>query len=273
MGADGGNPRTKVLQKFAKVLEDYGAEAMKSYSETHGEFLAPWDFRILFMNTDSEARWYGESSWVDLELAKRAVQTKSRLNPFRYIDGSSHKSYQYPKRIDENVFSITTKSCPTARGYYPKMPNLFRTTLGNGTTSISEAKYGKQSKLRESYYELDETIHSTLVGPMSFGQLNSLPKSRKLIKYIEEFGVDVTKFFGLPSRIVNPGITNNIASDRCNTMRASTAPSEVGADTWIPVTSANQQYSDPAADRGYISHATALDRVLLELEGLNIATT
>ena len=100
---------------------------MKSFGEGHGQFMAPWEFRAVFMDSKSNARWHAGASWFDLELAKRAIKTKSGASPFKYLDGAQHvASYQYASRIEEDIYCKNEPepaSCRTARAYDKEAPN------------------------------------------------------------------------------------------------------------------------------------------------------
>ncbi|KAL7578696.1 hypothetical protein ACA910_009834 [Epithemia clementina (nom. ined.)] len=170
---------THVLDEFARLLSRHGAQAMKAYSEAHGQFLAPWDFRIAFKNaSDSLARWHAPPAWVDVELARRAVPTRSGRSVFRYMDGAMQQCYQYPTRLEEKGFCTRTRSdsIHCQRRYSAVTPPV-----------------------------LPNEVDSILIMPLVFQQMESMKGlSEKLERWyntINEHGVP-TDMFGLQAQVV-----------------------------------------------------------------------
>eukprot|EP00522_Entomoneis_paludosa_P017200 CAMPEP_0172443210 /NCGR_PEP_ID=MMETSP1065-20121228/3509_1 /TAXON_ID=265537 /ORGANISM="Amphiprora paludosa, Strain CCMP125" /LENGTH=722 /DNA_ID=CAMNT_0013193367 /DNA_START=61 /DNA_END=2229 /DNA_ORIENTATION=+ len=97
------DPVFKMLQEFVQNLRSHGALSMKSYGEAHGELMTPWDFQAFFMGDEARANWLDDPAEIDFKLSQRAVETKSGNSPFKYIDGATMTSWQYPSQAQEDI--------------------------------------------------------------------------------------------------------------------------------------------------------------------------
>jgi hypothetical protein len=112
------NAEVAATSKMRQLFLEVGFVHSLQYSELHCGFLAPWAFLISFLDTtETKTRWYSNAATIDLELSKRAVSTISGDFPFKYFDGATMATYQYPSRPDQNVYCRSfpnSTGCPTA---------------------------------------------------------------------------------------------------------------------------------------------------------------
>jgi hypothetical protein len=71
-------------------------------------------------------RWYANQAKADLEIHRRVHDNINNdgvtSHPFRYFDGATMKTYQFPDRITENKYCLTQpqpKECIFGHGYDP----------------------------------------------------------------------------------------------------------------------------------------------------------
>lgn len=88
----------KALEANAEV------EAMLVYEEPHCGFLEPHAFLIVCKNAECRSRWYARSDQVDYEIYDRIVRTHSKKRALTFFDGTTQRSYQWPKKGWETVY-------------------------------------------------------------------------------------------------------------------------------------------------------------------------
>lgn len=255
-------PVSTVLDNFINLLHKNGAVSVKTYSEGHCQFLAPWEFIIFFMSPESKARWYGEASWIDLELSKRAVATKSGSSPFRYFDGASHQTYQYHSRLQEDVFCLREPKpdrCLIPRGYDQEVPNVSAKDIETAS-SVASSRAKVVSFRRDvphgSYLALDDGDRSIVVLPFAFKQVEEGARASSLLSPLQLFfgGHKSTRdFYGLQSFFVESGMLS-LANYGCNhsiNIGSVLEVSDVTANQTRLHLSDNDYIFDPIADRTF----------------------
>ncbi|KAL7562643.1 hypothetical protein ACA910_015384 [Epithemia clementina (nom. ined.)] len=117
------NPTGVLISRFEAILKLGGIVGIKSYSESHGEFLGPWEFRLAFKSHATITKFFSEPAAIDLAIAQRAIDTKSGQHIFRYFDGPTMASIQFPSGIDEEYFcdyqAVRPLSCQFMTGLDP----------------------------------------------------------------------------------------------------------------------------------------------------------
>jgi hypothetical protein len=144
------------VMRMVQLFEEVGFQYSTIYIEEHCGFHAPWSFFVFFRDEkNTKARWYTSPANVDLELSQRAVSTVSGEFPFKYFDGATMMTYQYPTKAEQNVYCRTfpqAAGCRTAkyldaqdRSYLTK-PLLPTTTRRvSNETSCSPAAFRRES--------------------------------------------------------------------------------------------------------------------------------
>ena len=79
-------------------------EAMLVYEEANCGFLEPRAFLVACRSVKCRSRWYARSDQIDFEIYERIVTTKNNRNALSFYDGTTHRSYQYPKKGWETVY-------------------------------------------------------------------------------------------------------------------------------------------------------------------------
>jgi spermidine synthase len=92
----------EILFKMLEAHKD--VEAMLVYEDAHCGFLEPHSFLIVCKNASCRSRWYARSDQVDYEIYDRIVRTHSKARALTYYDGTTQRSYQWPKKGWETVY-------------------------------------------------------------------------------------------------------------------------------------------------------------------------
>jgi hypothetical protein len=202
------NAEVGATEKMQQLFQEVGFEYSLDYAEQHCGFLAPWAYLISFLDKEkSLERWYANSATIDLELSKRAVSTVSGDFAFKYFDGATMATYQYPPRADQNVHCRSypnSPGCHTAE--YPTLQPLPRLQssempLLNGTC------YSANS--------FQESVHSISITPSTAKLITSLSPDtvvssiwESIEASIERFGFG-HNFFGTTGYIINPSLVKS----------------------------------------------------------------
>jgi len=89
---------------FNKLEANPSVEAMFVYEEPHSGFLEPHSFLIACKSVDCRSRWYARSDQVDYQIYERIVRTHSKKRALTFYDGTTQRSYQWPKKGWETVY-------------------------------------------------------------------------------------------------------------------------------------------------------------------------
>ena len=102
------------LDEFSRLLQTYGMQRMKTYTESHGQLMGPWEFRIFFKGASVPRSWCQDedpttAATMALQIAQRTTMTNPATSGItsllRYFDGPTFlSSYQYPNRIHQHRF-------------------------------------------------------------------------------------------------------------------------------------------------------------------------
>ena len=114
-GAYTSTDKTPYLTTFGTILQQHGEMvAMNTYSESHGQFMGPWEFRILHKMADTARQYYASPARIDWTLARNAQSSpsahlstdtsSSSSSLFQYFDGATWAAAQYPSTVDATVF-------------------------------------------------------------------------------------------------------------------------------------------------------------------------
>lgn len=79
-------------------------EAMFVYEEPHCGFMEPHAFLLACKSANCRSRWYARSDQVDYQIYERIVRTHSRKRALTFFDGTTQRSYQWPKKGWETVY-------------------------------------------------------------------------------------------------------------------------------------------------------------------------
>jgi hypothetical protein len=157
---------------FIEQLKQEGFVAIEEYSEAHGGFMEVWKFIIAFREIESFARWHHNHAMIDLELYDRAMDTIDGVeSPFRYFDSATMMTYQYPSRVNAEVFCRSTPVpplCDKGHGLDPTRSNAHISTLEVRQSAIPSAGrgvYAKEDIPKGSYVAADSGCKSVLVMP------------------------------------------------------------------------------------------------------------
>lgn len=89
---------------FRNFESNPDVEAMMVYEDAHCGFLEPHSFLVVCKSKTCRSRWYARSDQVDYQIYDRIVRTKSKKRALNYFDGTTQRSYQWPKKGWETVY-------------------------------------------------------------------------------------------------------------------------------------------------------------------------
>lgn len=164
----------KIAKMFIQKLKQHGFQRIESYTEAHGDFLAPWGYMIAFKCADcSFSRWHSNQAMIDLEIQRRSVATVDGYadSLFRYFDGATMMGYQYPSRVSEELFcrdQPTPKGCDRGHGLNPERqhaPMHILDACPKPTPNASHVVCSTQEIRKDTYLALDAISYKILAMP------------------------------------------------------------------------------------------------------------
>lgn len=272
------------IMRFEELLEDEGFERIKHYSEAHANFLAPWAFMSIWKDISTSERWYGSQAQVDLAIRTRIYPTTDGSEPLRFFDGATMMSYQYPSRIDEEVFCRRVPKpsmCAEGHGINPDRKNAPISTFEVRPSKIPNAGRGiffKESVPANTYIAVEESVHDIVVFPnqkrllQKMGQVSGLSLLKPFEFYLFGYGFS-SDFFGDASYSVDVSILT-FMNHGCNgtfVMGEKMSVTEMTADPKTPPEDFEDSpfesaFSDPFVDRNIYLYMNGADRTLRDVE-------
>jgi hypothetical protein len=89
---------------FNRLEANPDVKAMFVYEEPHAGFLEPHAFLIACRSEGCRSRWYARSDQVDYQIYDRIVRSQSKARSLTLYDGTTQRSYQWPKKGWETVY-------------------------------------------------------------------------------------------------------------------------------------------------------------------------
>jgi hypothetical protein len=207
------NPLTRPLLTMQQLLHGVGFETIKSYSEAHGNFLAPWSYLVVLCNSHDQIAWYANQAQVDLRLASRAVPTVSGDFPFYFFDGSTMQEYQYASRLMQDMFCKTEpipKHCHDGQDF--------------DAERAAEEGVQPSSMLIATDDSLDIMTRVANSSSNLTGSVRDLWKSFEPFSYDNHDGLSTGSFYGQHAFLVDARrITRIVPNHNCDDKKASSA--------------------------------------------------
>ena len=89
---------------FRTLESNPDVATMLVYEEPHCGFLEPHAFLVACRSVSCRGRWYARSDQVDYQIYERIVRTHSKERALTFFDGTTQRSYQWPKKGWETVY-------------------------------------------------------------------------------------------------------------------------------------------------------------------------
>ncbi|KAL7562640.1 hypothetical protein ACA910_015381 [Epithemia clementina (nom. ined.)] len=186
--------KAPVLARFEEILQQHGMLSMKTYSEAHGQFHGPWEFRLVHKDYETMTSFFREPAKVDLSLAKHAVLNKHGKFPFQYFDGATWAGLQYPSRVSDDFFCDThprrTSLCLVHEGYDPDRANIPGSALEIKPSLIPNGGQGlffKEDFKEDSYLAIEQSSWNMQVMPDIFYMIDEEMLQSKARSLFEHF--------------------------------------------------------------------------------------
>jgi hypothetical protein len=158
--------------KLIQTLVSLGFASIQVYLESHGGFERPWQFVVALKAFDSRAEWFANSALVDIKIQQRGGRANKGASSFRYFDGATMQSYQYPSKGNEVVFCRVypdAEDCVNGHGFDPERLNVPLTALEVKPSSLGEKAgrgvFAKVDIPRDSYVGLEKLIPAIYMSP------------------------------------------------------------------------------------------------------------
>lgn len=234
----------KFEQKFMNHLRNNGFKAAKEYSEAHGGFHGVWHYMIFFKERKTLSNWYANEAEINLKIRRRSLEVTNGLEtPFRYFDGATMMGYQFPSRINEEVFCRDMPQpafCEEQHGFDPSKGNAPISAFEVKQSLTREGEQGlftRQQLLEGDYIAIEEKVN-VILSPTFTTAIIRLLNSRvdndylkSLNAYLSEYGHE-HDFYGKYSVSVESNLMNFL-NHCCNDMTnsgVSTSKSDVSSD-------------------------------------------
>jgi hypothetical protein len=159
---------------FIEGLAEAGFESILEYTESHGRVLAPWTFVVAIKDADTRARWFRSEAHVQLDLHRRSRRLKGNDKelPFRFFDGATFMTYQFPNRIAEETWCRSNPGkCENGHGFDPSIPDhnessyrVARSSVANGGRGV----FALEDIPKGSYMDNEECVNGMFVPPNTF---------------------------------------------------------------------------------------------------------
>lgn len=217
-----GAHRTSRRSEFAFMehLKQQGFERIDEYAEAHGDLRGVQNYKIAFKSVRTFERWHLNQANVDLEIHGRSIKTMNRVDEplFRFFDGATMMTYQYPSRLAEEIFcrdDPVPELCKLGHGLDPERRNVNISFLEVKLSPIPNAGRGvfvKEAVSEGSYIAIDESCHDVVVMPSTvylIQQFSSAPEANRwkmFDAYLYGYGFQ-SDYFGVPSFSVDGSIT------------------------------------------------------------------
>lgn len=158
--------------RFVEGLAGAGFNSIFEYAESHGRFMAPWDFVIALKDSNTRARWFRNEAQLQLDMLKRSLLTETIELPFRFFDGATFMSYQFPNRIVEETWCRSNKEeCGDGHGFDPSLPDrnelsykVAKSSVANGGRGV----FSKEKIAKDSYLGIEPCVNGIFVPPNTF---------------------------------------------------------------------------------------------------------
>ena len=223
-------------EDFLKTLKRLHFESVKEYNEAHGGFKEVWSFLIAFSDASLKSNFYANEAEFELKLKKRTLPTRSGKSPFRYFDGPTMMTYQFPCRLTEEQYCLAVPSpplCDQGHGFNPELPNapLSKFTMkksASTSTSTNSGLFFSDAVPRGTYIAIEEGVHDILIMPSTHKSIQAMvahgPQDawRLLDAYEFCYGF-ATTFYGGTAFLVD-GEVMSFANQGCNWTDKSFAP-------------------------------------------------
>ncbi|KAL7577423.1 hypothetical protein ACA910_004710 [Epithemia clementina (nom. ined.)] len=263
------NSKAPILVRFEDILEQQGIFSIKTYSDAHGQFMAPWEFRIVHKDYKTTASFFREPAKIDLTMAKHAVITKSKQFPFHYFDGPTWASMQYPTRINADVFCDShprrTSLCFEPQGYDPERANVPASALEIKPSLIPNGGRGlffKEDFKEGSYLAIEQSSWNMQIMPETLSLVDEQmlkSEARDMYEHFHYFFFGygyANEYYGLPSYHVDAGLAvfinhgcngTYVVGVRTETTELTADPDKIPDELWNH--EGEFSFFDPTLDR------------------------
>jgi hypothetical protein len=164
-------PQSEQDVALIQSLQDVGFETVKEYAEARAGMPEVWKFVIAFASDDAKLGWYDNEAEVEQSLLWRGKKTKDGQSLFRYFDGATMMSYQYPSRVSEEVHCRSdpqTTYCGWGHGFDPERQNAPITSLEVKESKIPGAGRGlffQKDYPSGTYIAVEQGVHDIMFLP------------------------------------------------------------------------------------------------------------
>lgn len=150
-------------ERMFNYFEDHpDVEAMLVFEEPNCLFLEPHSFMIVCKSAECRSRWYARSDQVEYEIYDRIVKTHSKKRALTYYDGTTQRSYQWPKKGWETVY-CRREPTPFECAYRHLDPKAERHefVLPGEEAVMGESSFRIESKQNEAGETIETHVYAT----------------------------------------------------------------------------------------------------------------
>jgi hypothetical protein len=155
------------FHRFVEGLVDADFASVFDYTESHGRFLAPWQFIVALKDSNMRARWFRNEAELQLDMYKR-----SNGLSLRFFDGATFMTYQFSSRISEEAWCKSNREeCADGHGFDPYLADRKESSYRVGRSSVANGGRGvftKEKIAKGSYLGIEECVNGIFVPPNTF---------------------------------------------------------------------------------------------------------
>jgi hypothetical protein len=152
--------------EFIRGLEKAGFESIVRYEEMHGRFTAPWSFLLAMKDITTRSDWFASEAEVALAMHERCISQAGTEDMFRFFDGATMMSYQFPSRVIEESWCKSNHPVCRGHGFDPDVPLAPVSSFLVKPSSVPGAGRGivaNKDIPQGAYLGLDECVHGMFV--------------------------------------------------------------------------------------------------------------
>jgi len=201
---DGLEPGDQVLgnrsgdETFIRHLKAKGFGSVEIYEEDHGGYMDSWQYLVAFKNIETRKLWHSNQAMIDLELQRRAMETRDGRTPFRYFDGASMMSYQFPSHLSQtsDCRNLPVPAfCINGPGFDPERPNapVGAFQVNKSVDLVGNVVFAREDIPAGSYLAIDDRVHGMILPAKTMAMVEELhtlvpDKWAALVSFVVNYG-------------------------------------------------------------------------------------
>lgn len=185
-------------ETFIRHLTAHGFGSVEIYEEDHGGYMDSWQYFVAFKDIETRKLWHSNQAMIDLELQRRAMETRDGRTPFRYFDGASMMSYQFPSHLSQTSdcrMLPVPAFCVNGPGFDPERPNapVGAFQVNKSVDLVGNGVFAREDIPAGSYLAIDDRVHGMILPAKTMAMVKELhtlvaDKLEALVSFVGNYG-------------------------------------------------------------------------------------